>query len=379
MKKIAIVVQRFGEEILGGAERHALVLAKKLSEHLDVTVLSTCAKDYYSWKNEYKEGKCEVGGIRTIRFKTDFPRDKKKFDEISSELFLNSGDLSLNENWMKAQGPCSSDLFDYLSENDGKYDAFIFMTYLYASTVFGSRRIQKSKKFLIPTAHDEKPIYLPIFERVFAGFDGLIFNTEEEKRFVFFRFPKLKAPSIVMGISVDVPEIVEVPDKNEKVFSYIGRIDENKGVKTLFDYFKKLSGKSSYKLFVAGEKHLGVSKNVKYLGKISEKEKASLILKSDFVVVPSQYESLSLLLLEAFALKTPVLVNGASGVLKDHCLKSNGGLWYDDFEDFAECVKFFEENREKAVLMGQNGYDYFKKNYDFKVLIRKFLDFVYGK
>lgn len=379
MKKIAIVVQRFGEEILGGAERHAFILAKKLSEQLDITVLSTCAKDYYTWKNEYIDGECEVHGIKTIRFKTDFPRDKKKFDEISSELFLSPFDLSLNEKWMEAQGPYSSDLLKYLSKNDGKYDAFIFMTYLYASTVLGSRCIQKSKKFLIPTAHDEKPIYLPIFEGVFSAFDGLIFNTETEKDFVFSRFPKLKAPSIVMGISVVMPEITEMTYKKEKIFSYIGRIDENKGCKNLFDYFEKLSGKTSYKLFVAGEKHLKVPKSVKYLGKISENEKASLILKSDFVVVPSKYESLSLLLLEAFALKTPVLVNGASEVLKDHCLKSNGGLWYDDFEDFMECVKFFEENPEKAILMGKNGYDYFKENYDFKVLIKKFLDFIYGK
>ncbi|MDX9970621.1 MAG: glycosyltransferase [Candidatus Gracilibacteria bacterium] len=379
MKKIAIVVQRFGEEIFGGAERHAFVLAKKLSKHLDVTVLTTCAKDYYSWKNEYFAGLSFVDGIRTIRFETDFSRNKMEFDKFSGEVFSNPSDLKINEDWMKAQGPYSSDLFDFLSENDGKYDAFVFMTYLYASTVFGSRRIQKSKKFLIPTAHDEKPIYLPIFKDVFSCFDGLIFNTDAERTFVHTLFPGLAIPEIVMGISVEVPDISKDSVSLGKRASYIGRIEENKGLGELFDYWEKVDKLFSAELVVAGERYMKIPKDVKYLGKLSEDRKYKLITESTFIIVPSKFESLSLLLLEAFSQKKPVLVNGKSQVLTDHCLKSNGGLWYDDFEDFEQCVKFLLENEDIACKMGENGYRYFKENYDFEVLINKFLDFVYGK
>ncbi len=378
MKKIAIVVQRFGEDILGGAERHAFILAKKLSKRFDVTVLSTCAKDYYSWKNEYSEGGCEVGGIKVIRFKTDFPRDKKAFDKLSAEIFEDFSNLELSEKWISAQGPYSSGLFEYLRENDGKYDAFVFMTYLYASTVLGMREVKKSKKYLIPTAHDEKPIYLPLYKDVFSGFDGLIFNTEAEKSFVSSLFPDINVPGIVMGISVEAPEVLDLPKNNEKIISYIGRIDESKGLNELFDYFSKLPDDLPFKLVLAGEKHLKIPKNVNYLGKISEEEKYQLIAKSEIVIVPSKFESLSLLLLEAFSQKKPVLVNGKCEVLKEHCLKSDGGLWYDDFEDFEECLRFFSENSDVARKMGEKGFKYFKKNYHFEVLINKFTDFIYG-
>jgi glycosyltransferase involved in cell wall biosynthesis len=55
--------------------------------------------------------------------------------------------------------------------------------------------------------------------------------------------------------------------------------------------------------------------------------------------VPSPYESLSLLALEAFAVGTPVLANARSEVLVEHCLKSNAGLYYADRDEFVECAE----------------------------------------
>ncbi len=50
--KLAIVVQRYGRAINGGAELHARYLAEHLARHAEVEVLTTCASDYVSWRNE---------------------------------------------------------------------------------------------------------------------------------------------------------------------------------------------------------------------------------------------------------------------------------------------------------------------------------------
>ena len=51
MKKIAIVVQRYGLEVNGGAELHARLLAEELNKSNLVEVFTTCALDYDLWED----------------------------------------------------------------------------------------------------------------------------------------------------------------------------------------------------------------------------------------------------------------------------------------------------------------------------------------
>ena len=78
---------------------------------------------------------------------------------------------------------------------------------------------------------------------------------------------------------------------------------------------------------------------VKFAGLLSERERLQALEAATVVVVPSPFESLSLLALEAMAVGTPVLCNGRSEVLVEHCLKSNAGLFYPDRDEFIECAK----------------------------------------
>ncbi len=374
MKKIAIVVHRFGPEIMGGAEKHAYFLAKELSKIYEVTVLTTCANDYYSFSNFYNEGSSQLENFKVLRFKTDQIRDKKKFDEYSRFLFSGNSTKDEQLEWMKLQGPYSLDLYNFIKSLDGKVDSFIFFTYLYASTYFGIKQISKSKKILVPTAHNEKELFLPIFKDVFENVDGIIFNTEIEKKLCEGVF-NLNKKNIIAGIFVENPSSIKYKkNEDERYFVYVGRIDENKGVLELFDFFSK--AKSKYKLVIAGENHLKIPDNIDYKGKISDEEKFKLFYNSDFVIVPSKYESLSMLLLESFLFSKPVLVNSKSEVLKKHCLLSNGGLWYDDFESFKVAVNWFYENKELSKLLGKNGNKYFLNNYSKEIVLSKVVKFL---
>ena len=68
-------------------------------------------------------------------------------------------------------------------------------------------------------------------------------------------------------------------------------------------------------------------------------ERLQALEAATVVVVPSPYESLSLLALESFAVGTPILANARSEVLVDHCQKSNAGLYYADRDEFVESLK----------------------------------------
>ena len=89
-------------------------------------------------------------------------------------------------------------------------------------------------------------------------------------------------------------------------------------------------------------------------------------------MVPSPFESLSLLALEAMAVGTPVLCNARAEVLVDHCVKSNAGLFYADRDEFIECTKLLLADERMRDRMGRNGKEYIKRNYRWDVIMSKY-------
>ena len=102
------------------------------------------------------------------------------------------------------------------------------------------------------------------------------------------------------------------------------------------------------------------------LGFVSENDKFAAISQADFLVLPSMFESLSIAVLEAFSLRKPVLVNGICETLKDHCLLSNGGLFYHDYDEFCSCMDYLMDHPKEREEMGKNGeyYTYCHYNWD---------------
>src|SRR3974377_684657 len=182
-RRIAFVVQRYGVEVNGGAELHCRWVAEHLSRHLPVDVLTTCAVDYQRWSHEYPAGRSELNGVSIQRFAVDRPRDRRRFQSLTQKVL--SGPHTADDElvWMREQGPMSSDLLEFLSANSQKYEAVVFFTYLYATTYYGIQQVPE-RALLVPTAHDEPPIYLDLFRPVFTKPRFIIYSTETERRFV---------------------------------------------------------------------------------------------------------------------------------------------------------------------------------------------------
>lgn len=379
--KLAFVVQRYGLDVNGGAEFHCRLLAEHLSDYHNVEIITTCAKDYITWKNEYNEGKEIINNIIVWRFPVDFPRDINEFGKLSDNIFKNYHSIEDEIKWIRLQGPYSTKLLNFIKEKREEYDYFIFFTYLYFPTVYGLHLV-KDKAILVPTAHNEPPIYLSIFESLFEMPKAIAYNTEEEKRFINSKFKNDDIISDIIGVGIQKMENINGGDFKKKYnidnfIIYVGRIDESKGCKELIEYFirSKEDIKSSIKLVLVGKHVMNIPKHPDIItpGFISEQDKYNAIGASELLVSPSKYESLSMVMMEAWACHKAVLVNGNCEVLKRQCIKSNGGLYYENYEEFKECLTILLNDQKLRDKMGENGRKYVDNNYDWNIIEKKYV------
>lgn len=403
--KIAFIVQRYGTEILGGSEYHCRLIAERLAERHQVEVLTSCARDYITWQNEYAEGADRVRGVTVRRFPTTQVRDLESFNQLSERIFTSQHGRQDEMEWLRQQGPWVPSLVEYLERNHQHYDVLIFFTYLYAPTVMGIR-VAPSKSLLVPTAHDEPAIRLGIYRDVFAAAAGIAWNTEVERRFVTSHFQLRTLVEDVVGCGVDLPEgeaITDTGDRENVAPSsretlaphlegpanafrrrhrlhgpfalYGGRIDRGKGCEELLEYFQTYRDEGGdATLALMGTKLMPIpdDPHVRFAGMLPDAERLHALEAASVVVVPSPHESLSLLALEAFAVGTPVLANARSEVLVDHCRQSHAGLYYEDRWEFTEALKLLMRDAGLRRAMGENGKAYVNRNYKWSTILSKY-------
>jgi glycosyltransferase involved in cell wall biosynthesis len=133
--------------------------------------------------------------------------------------------------------------------------------------------------------------------------------------------------------------------------------------------------RSDLKLILLGKSAMKIpeDEDIIPLGFVSEEDKFNGIAASDFMIMPSKYESFSMVIMESWACKKAVLVNGRCDVLKGHCLRSNGGLWYESYEEFKECLDLLISDDRLRAKMGENGKQYVEENYSWPKIEEKYL------
>ena len=388
--KIAMVVQRYGLEVNGGAELECRLYADRLTPFFDVTVLTTCAVDHYTWADSYQPGEEIIHGVTCKRFPVDYERNMEVFSKLHGQMMQGEHSPEEEKDWLLAQGPVSSRLLSYIEKEKDTYEAFVFMTYLYHPTVAGLPLVA-NKSVLIPTAHDEPPIYLSVFRDVFQKPKAIFYNTLSEQLFVNRMFGNEKIRSEIGGAGVDLPDSIDASTFRERFaiegpyIVYVGRIEEGKGCQDLFklmDFYNKFRMKNGQKplsLVLVGKAAMKLPERsyIKPLGFVSENDKYAAIMESEFLVLPSHFESLSIVVLEAFRLGKPVLVNGTCEVLRDHCRISNGGFYYQTPYEFCAFTDYLLNHPETRIQMGKNGQFYQKKYYTWDSIIEKLCDLIH--
>ncbi len=381
--RLAVVVQRYGADINGGAELHARYIAERLARHTSVEVITTCAKDYVTWKNERPDGVEPVNGVPVRRFPVDHERNPYDFGKRSLRVFEHAHSIADEIRWLDSEGPASTKLVRYVERHAADYDFFVLFSYRYYHAWHVARKAA-SKTVLVPTAERDPAIGLSMFAPVFRGVRALMYNSHEERAMIQGVSGNGAVPGVVVGIGSEVapgPQPSRFRQKYRirgRFAIYVGRIDRNKGCEELFEFFQGYLRENAdgLSLVLVGHSLLRVPEHprIRHLGFLDDSDKFDAIAAADLLVVPSYFESLSMVALEAWALGRPVLANGKCDVLKGQCLRSNAGLFYESYGEFVETLRAIEHNPWLSGSLGRNGRQYYRDNYDWPVIERKYLD-----
>ncbi len=387
-RRYVFITPRFGEGIVGGAEALMFNLARRVAERgNDVTVLSTCARDNRSWEDFFPVGTTKELGVTVLRF----PVDKRNLDRwIPIQIAISEGmrpSLDDQLDWM-AESVNSSGLYQHIAQHGASYDALFFAPYLFGLTFWGSF-IHPERSFLIPCLHDEHYAYLEVIASMFRSARGALFNALPEMDLARALYGDIKGGEVGMGFDF---EPFERAQKLERKFFtdpspyllYAGRKETGKNVQLIVDYFIEGKDQGSLpkelRLVIAGggsfsDLHRPSAlqrSDIIDVEQVSEQDKLLLMRDALALCQLSTNESFSIVIMEAWAMGTPVIVHANCAVTRHFSLESGGGLPVKNAEEFVGSVRELFNAPQLAQKLAQAGADYVKTRYSWQAVMNRF-------
>jgi glycosyltransferase involved in cell wall biosynthesis len=425
--RIAFVIHRYGPEIAAGSEHHCRLVAERLATQHNVDVLTTCASESITWKNQYPEGADRIRGVTVRRFRNTGVHDPEAFRTYSEWIFNNGHDRTHEVDWLRQLGPLCPGLIEHLRKNQQQYDVVVFFEYRYATTVLGleifpKRSVLVPSSAVGPASEDEPALHLDIYRDVFSRPAAILYNTESERRLLQGDFAERPSIEEVVGVGVDIPQhnpyprmpvpADEDPQSEEQNTSsggaeeeasprafpshllargavfrrrhrlhgpmlfYGGRVDPGQGCEELFEYFSSyIEQGGDATLALAGVKLMSLPEDphVRFAGLLmSDRERLQSLEAATVVACPSPDDGLSLPALESLSVGTPILANARNPVLVEHCVASNGGLYYANRDEFVACLTLLMSDAGVRTALGRNGREYVRRNYRWETVLGKY-------
>lgn len=361
--RVAFVVQRFGAEVAGGAETLCRQTAHALAERGDeVAVYTTTARDYLTWQPFYPAGRAQDGPVVVERFPVDTPDPDLAGDLVRHLSVRPDSDLELR--WARAQGPVSRPLLRALARDAERYEAIALWTYLYATTQLAMPLVRE-RAVLVPLAHDEPMLRFTLTRGLAAMARGFAFLTPEERDLVDDVLGVGDRPAEIVGAGLDIPSPGDA-ERARRAFAlpprfalYVGRVDGSKGVDALVRaHAGYRSGRTdALGLVLAGRAagRLRLPGWVVTTGFVDPQARADLLAAADVVLLPSPWESLSLVALEAWQYGRPTLAYARSAVLAGQTARSGGGLLYTGPRTYARQLARLAGDAGLRAALGESG------------------------
>ncbi len=361
-RRILVVVQRFGDDVVGGSEHHARIAATRLARRHAVEVATTTALDYWTWAPHYRPGTEHLGDVRVRRFPVARGRSPA-FKAFERRALFEPHTLADEYLWLFRQGPDAPELLEFLHREGGSYDAILFYTYIYAPTALGLPLVPE-RAALIPTAHDELPLGLAPYRVLFHLPRALGFLTPEERDLVRRRFRNEHVPDEVLGIGLDPPPPHSAEEFRRRrgldgpLVVYVGQVSEGKACDELlvaWDAARADPALGGATLVLIGTVRMALPErpDVVALGRVSDEEKYGALAAASALVLPSHLESLGIVLLEAWQVGTPVLVQARNAVTAGQVARSGGGLTYGSALEFAAALRALLANGTEHGARGR--------------------------
>lgn len=379
---LAFVIHRYGEAIAGGSEAHCRLLAERLSARHGITVLTTCAIDYVTWANAVPAGTTIEGGVTVIRFPVARQRALKRFADRSDVVFAGRASPDDELAWFRENGPDAPALLEHLRVHGHEHDLVLFWTFRYAPSFFGLPLVA-DRAVLVPTAEEDGAITLSVLRDFFSLPAAYLFLTPEEQGLVSSRAARVPVVTEVIGMGLDpvaqpvasgLRGLLPVPLPPSPYLLYLGRVDRNKGCHALFEYFEAYAAiRPEIRLVLAGPAKMTIPAHPRImpLGYVSDEHRRALLAGATALVVPSPYESLSIVLLEAWNHGVPALVNGQCGVLNGQVRRANGGLAYRSAREFNATLDYLLDHPIERRAFGAQGLAYVEQEYRWPTVLAK--------
>ena len=395
MKPIALIIPWYGDDAIGGAEKECNYLAQALQNAgQKVEVFTTCVKNVLSdmGKNAIKPGTYTENEITVKRFPVRENRDIAAYINSNERIYKGDNFSLEDEEVYFREDMNSPEMYAYIRENKDKYRAFLLIPYMYG-VVYNASFECIDKSILIPCLHNESYAYMSLMKEKMKTYKGMIFLSMPEYELAKSIYDLSNVKTAVPGGGIDTGWKDSVNPKsfrekyniNDEFILFAGRKDAGKKADELaafFMRFKDENPSSKLKLVYLGGGELPIEipdrfeDDILDLGFVSVEDKQNAFAAAAIFCNPSHFESFSLVIMESWIAKRPVLVSGFCDVTKHFCIESNGGLYYNGYDEFYYCVKYLLENTQIADKMGENGHLYVMSHFTHDIIAEKYLRFI---
>ena len=412
--RLAFVTPRYGAEIMWGAEHACRLLAEEVCERHDVDVLTTCARDAKTWKNEYSEGADRIRGVLVRHFAVTEPHDRAAFRQLTERLGGGARGRTEELEWVRRLGPWSPSLFEYLKRQGRSYDAVVFFSLWHPTTVHGVSAAPE-RSILFPHLRLEPALRFGIWSELMASVRGVGYLSAAEGRLArgFLHASPPVEETVGIGIETapqqsyprhqqDPADSMPVDDEAGtagegpaetdplagsgvpfrrrhrlygRIALYGGRVEADNGFEEMFEYFDTYAAADGdTALVLMGVKMMKVPEEpyVRLAGVLPDRERMIAYEAADVTLVPSSDDLLSQSLLESLAVGTPVLASARNEAAVEHIRRANAGLYYATREEFAEALRLLMTNTRLRERLGESGRQYIKQNYRWDAVVGRF-------
>ncbi len=411
--KFAFITPRYGADIGSGVEHACRLIAEHVCQRHDVDVLTTCARDHRTWKNESSEGADRVRGVLVRRFGVSGVPDHIGFDALTQRLQTSPRSRAEELEWVRLHGPWSPGLIEYIKRTHRSYDVLVFFGLWHPLTVQGLE-IAPDRSVLFPYLQLQPSLRFALWPDVVRLARGVGFFSESERR-LLHAYVGVRHPSEeVVGIGVDPPpqqsyprhqqdpndEIVEDDDANTDAEAepaeylsgrgvpfrrrhrlygrfalYGGRVESDNGCEEMLEYFDSYaSSDGDATLVLMGLKMMKVPEEpyLRLAGVIPDRERMTAFEAADVTIAPASDDLLAQPLLESLAVGTPVLASARNRAAVEHCRRAGAGLYYASREEFVGALTLLTKNTNLREKLGANGRAYIRSHHRWDGVLGRF-------
>jgi glycosyltransferase involved in cell wall biosynthesis len=411
--KFAFVTPRYGADITYGPEHACRLIAEQVCERHDVDVLTTCARDPGTWKNECSEGADRVRGVLVRRFSVAQTHDRVGFDQLTSRLLARPHTRADEMEWVRRLGPWAPGLLDHLKRQHKTYDAIVFFSMCHPTTVHGVA-VAPERSIVFPHAQWQPTLRFGLWTDLLSSAKslGLFCEAEREMLSDYLRVSTSEEP---VGIGIDPPpqqayprhqqdpaDALPVDDdlpgepaaaqdqshldargtpfrRRHRLYGtfalYGGRVEPDNGCEEMLQYFDAYaSGNGDTSLVLMGVKMMKVPEApyLRLAGVLPDRERMIAYEAAEVTIAPASNDLLAQPLLESFAVGTPVLVSAANPAAVGHCESANAGLYYANAEEFAEAMRRLTASQRLREALGENGRRYIQQHHRWDSVLGRF-------